>query len=350
LKDAAAGVREDVRAGPGSEASRAGLILTYCSLTLMTAATSFGARPVPVRAAAEIHHRAWELFVQRGRSEDAAIRDDINVQGYARRPLMLAAVHLVSEATGASWPWAFAAVRLGSIAAAYVLLRRLYRLWLDERATLAGCLFVAAAAALTFVGNNWEILSSFPELGLFAAAVHALCVGRPLVVTLLVLLGSLNRETMAFMVALAAADAVMGTRRRASVWATAGSLAAWLAALVAMHWWLSPLSFLEPFAHQVEHNLGGLALLAVSPHPYNFYLLPLYLLGPFWILPALRWRVLPPCLRACALTAPLFLVVVLVLGDFNEPRQLLLLFPVMVPAGLIALFGRPQEADAAAVR
>jgi hypothetical protein len=345
LTDAAADVRADVRAGPGQGASRAWLILTYGSPTLMTAATSFGARPVAVRAAAEIHHRAWELFVQRGRSEDPSLRDDINVQGYARRPLMLAAVHVVSEVTGASWPWAFAAVRLGSIAAAYVLLRRLFRLWLDERATLAGCLFVAAA--LTFVGNNWEILSSVPELGLFAAAVHALCVGRPLGVTLLVLLGSLNRETMAFMVALAAADAVMGTRRRASVWATAGSVAAWLAALAAIHWWLFPLSFLEPFAHQVEHNLGGLARLAVSPHPYNYYLFPLYLLGPFWILPALRWRALPPCLRACALIAPLFLVVVLVLGDFNEPRQLLLLLPVMVPAGLIALFGRPQETDAA---
>jgi len=253
---------------------------------------------------------------------------------------MLALVHVVSEATGTSWPWAFAAVRLGSIAAAFVLLRRLFRLWLDERATLAGCLFIAAATALTFVGNNWEILSSFPELALFAAGVHALCAGRPLVLTLVVLVGTIKRETMAFMVALAAADALVGTRRAASLWATAGSLAATLAASGVIHWWLFPLSVLEPFAHQVEHNLEGLALLVGSPHPYNYYLFPIYLLGPFWILPALRWRMLPPCLRACALAAPLFLVVVLVLGDFNEPRQLLLLFPVMVPAGLIALFGR----------
>jgi hypothetical protein len=241
------------------------------------------------------------------------------------------------------WPKAFALVRLASIAAAYALLRRLYGLWLDERGALFGCLFVAAASALTFAGNNWEILSDFPELALFAASLHALCTGHPVVVALVVLVGSFNRETMAFMVVLAAADALLGTRRRASRWAAAGSLAAWLAASATVHWWLYPMSALDPLAHQAEHNVEGLAALAVSAHPYNNYLYPLYLLGPFWLLPILRWRTLPPCLRACTLAAPLFLVVVLVLGDFNEPRQLLLLLTVMVPAGMIALFGAPAR-------
>jgi hypothetical protein len=336
LSDAAV---ED-RAGSVPAPSRTWLALTYCALTLMTGATSFGARPVSVYTAAEKHRLAWEVFAERGRGEDALLAADINVMSYMRRPLLPGLVRLVA-ATGLDWPRAFALVRLLSIGLAYALLRRLFLLWLDESGAFTGVLYVAAAAALTFVGNRWEILSDFPELALLAAGIHALCSGRPGLVALVVLIGTLNRETMGLMAAFAAADALLGTRRRESVYATAGALGGWLIAEMAVRTWLSPVIGSHPYATTLRHNLGGLGVLLVSTHPYNNFLYPLYLYGPFWVLPLWRWRVLPPCLRAGVLVAPLFLLVVLFLGGLNEPRQLLPLCTVLVPASLIALFPQP---------
>ncbi|PYQ48321.1 MAG: hypothetical protein DMF78_21540, partial [Acidobacteria bacterium] len=95
-----------------------------------------------------------------------------------------------------------------------------------------------------------------------------------------------------------------------------------------------------PIEQTMRHNLTGLAALRSHPHPFNNFLYPLYLFGPFWVLPLWRRHVLPACLRGAVLAAPLFMVVVLFRGGFNEPRQLLLLSTVLIPAGLIALFGR----------
>jgi hypothetical protein len=337
LSDAAAAVR--ARPTPG--VSRTWLALTYGALTLMTGATSFGSRPYSVYVAAEKHRLAWQTFAQRGRGADERLSTDINVTSYMRRPLMPGLVQLVSVASGLDWPRAFALVRLISIAVAYASLRRLFRLWLDEGGTLAGVLYVAAAAALTFVGNQWEILSDFPEVTLFAVGLHALCTGRPAVVALAVLVGTLNRETMGLMVAFAAADAVVGSRRRESLYATAGALGGWLVAEMAVRSWLAPVIGAHPYATTLRHNLTGLSALVVNTHPYNNFLYPLYLFGPFWVLPLWRRRMLPPCLRAGVLVAPLFLLVVVFLGGLNEPRQLLPLCAVLVPAGMMTLFDQP---------
>ncbi len=82
----------------------------------------------------------------------------------------------------------------------------------------------------------------------------------------------------------------------------------------------------------------GLSQLLVKPHPYNAYLLPIYLFGALWLLPLWGWRRLPTVLRAGLVLVPVFLAIVVVVGGLNEPRQLMPLYPILVPSSLFVLF------------
>ena len=105
-------------------------------------------------------------------------------------------------------------------------------------------------------------------------------------------------------------------------WLTAGSPAAWPTERLIM----------------MGINVSGIAELVASAHPYNAYLLALPLFGLGWVLPLFAWRKLPVVLRAGVLTTPMFVAIVFALGALYEPRQLIPLFPILVPASLFAAF------------
>jgi hypothetical protein len=60
----------------------------------------------------------------------------------------------------------------------------------------------------------------------------------------------------------------------------------------------------------------------------------------------LKWREQPVFFKRLLLAVPVMVVVYLIVGGFlDEPRELVNLYPVLVPAGLVALFPESLIAD-----
>ena len=328
--------------GPGGTAPIAWrpLLAFYVFLALLTGAESFTGRRESVYYAADKHEAAWRAFMARGFESPGVRVQDINVGSYCRRPLMPGLVDLVAR-MGVPWPYAFSLLRLLSILAAYLAFHGYLRAWFHDEAAVLGTLFVAASVPLTFVSAWWEIISDFPELLAFTLGLWAIRSRQRLGLALATFAGTLNRETTALLVVIAGVYVVLSWREKRADLATGlAALGGWLGATLPLHWWLAtgtPSDSIATRLHLFEHNLLGLSQLLVKPHPYNAYLLPVYLFGAFWVLPLLGWRGLPPVLRAGLASAPLFLLIVVVVGGLNEPRQLMPLYPILVPASLFVL-------------
>jgi len=86
-------------------------------------------------------------------------------------------------------------------------------------------------------------------------------------------------------------------------------------------------------------------------NPYNFFLYYFYLFGIFWVLPLVRWRRQPPFLRRALLSLPVFIIIYLFFGGIlSEPREIVNLYPLLIPAGIFALFGEQVGASSATVK
>ena len=94
------------------------------------------------------------------------------------------------------------------------------------------------------------------------------------------------------------------------------------------------------YGDSIYHNSHGLAAFLTNFNPYNNYLFCLYLFGPLWVLPFVYWRRQPRFLKRALLSLPVFLAVYGFLGGFlDEPREIINLYPLLVPAGLFAILG-----------
>ena len=326
------------------------LLLFYLPLALLTGAESFTSRRLPVYEAAAKHRSAWTCFLNRGYDEGGCPEQDLNLGPYCRRPLMPGTVDLVSRATGVAWPYAFSAVRLITILAAYVLFHHYLGLWFRDETALLGVVFLAASLPLTFSTNAWEILSDFPELIVFTLGIWCIHEQRAAGLAGVVAIGTLNRETTVLLIPMALGAALLhGANRYRALLAALASSAAWACVSMFLWTWIAPSIPLYSLAgrlHLVRQNIEGLGKILDNANAYNAYLLPLYLFGAFWYLPILVQQKLPPALRAGLGLAPVLLVIVLLFGALNEPRQLIPLYPVLVPASLLALLP-PQGPETA---
>lgn len=324
------------------------MLAFYLGLSLMTAATSFNGRVLPVAVAAQTHEVAWQLFQSRGLYPEWA-RDDSLHAGLSRRPLALALTSAVQHA-GLSWAYAFSLVRLASVLLAFLAFHSYLRIWFKDDLAMLGTLFVAASMALTFTGTDRETLTDFPELLVFTLGMACLVLRRPALFGLVVLVGTINRESTALLVIVAAFDSFLMWREgKIDLRFLVAGAIGWLVPTAALHAWLSVRPPSEVYLSRftlLERNLTGLKRLLSRPHPYNNFLFPIYTFGLFWLLPFLGRRKLPVPIRAGLWVLPLFAVIILTIGALNEPRELAPLYPILVPASLMVLF--PRENDSAA--
>lgn len=326
------------------------MLVFYLGLSLMTAATSFNGRVLPIAVAAETHEVAWQLFRSRGLLPEWA-RDDSLHAGLSRRPLVLAVTSAVQQ-TGLSWAYAFSLVRLASILLAFLVFHSYLRIWFKDDLAMLGTLFVAASMAFTFTGTDRETLTDFPELIAFTLGMACLVLRRPILFGVVVLVGTINRESTALLVIVAGFDCLLMWREgKNDVRFLAAAAIGWLLPTAALHAWLAVRPPSEVYTSRLSllwRNLDGLKHFLERPHPYNNYLFPIYTFGLFWLLPFLGRRKLPVPLRAGLFVLPLFAVIILTIGALNEPRELAPLYPILVPASLMVLF--PRENDSAGDR
>jgi len=314
----------------------------YVALACLSGAESFTGRHEPVHFAAEKHRLGWQAFLNHGFDPGGVPVQDVNVGAYGRRPLILAVVAGCSYLTGLDWTVSFSFVRLLTIFTAYFLFHEYLRLWFREEIALLGTLYVAAALPLGFVSNWWEIISDYPELLVFTLAMWCLHTRQHVLLAVVTFLGSLNRETTGLLLPIAVLFSLITWRRGALEWrGILAVLVGWGAATVLLMRWLtagSPVAWPTERLIMMGINIAGVAEFLASAHPYNAYLLPLPFFGLAWVLPLFAWRRLPVVLRAGLLATPLFVAIVFALGALYEPRQLMPLFPILVPASLFAAF------------
>ncbi len=321
---------------------RGTLTLFYVFLALLTGAESFTGRHESVYYAADKHQKGWHVFLNRGFEGERETVGDVNVVVYSRRPIMPALVSLTHRTMGVTWVYAFSLIRLVTIFAAYLVLHSYLRAWFPDALALLGTLFVAASVPLTFVSNWWEILTDFPEILVFTLGVGCLRSKKHAALAAVTFLGTFNRETSVLLVMIAGALVILNWRKgNRDPRPLVAALAGWSAATLALNWWVAaPAQVATVFGrfYLLQRNLVGLGQLLIKPHPYNTYLLPIYVFGLLWILPLRVLRDLPAVLQAGVCTVPLFLLLVLTVGGLNEPRQLMPLYPILVPSSLFALF------------
>lgn len=316
----------------GSRGRSLAVYAVLANTAIVTGAVSFFGRPFNHEASVEVQRGVYESLRTRGAGGKSA---DWLVRSHSGRVLMPVLMGGLAEPLGLGWPRAFGLVRLLSIAAAYFALFVYFRALFIEPVALCGVLFVASAVPITF-SNGHELPTDFPDVFFWAAALLLLRRRALLAFTLVVAVATLNRETCLFLAVLLCLRWFLASRDdRFSRWWLAAAVAAWALPYFLLKWWTQipatggyPLSF--------SYNLTGLSGLLRNFHPYNQFLFYLWLLGPFWVLPFLGR--LPKELRASVWMLPPFLILHGLIGYLNEPRTLMALYPLLVPAGLFLVF------------
>jgi hypothetical protein len=313
-------------------AIRGDLLAVYVVLGVILGWTSFHQRRMDVSEAAALQTAVWDNLATPG-SLDPSSSPLLPVHaGRVLFPLLMQ----VPELLGASPERAFALVRLLTILAALVVFHGFLRRWFSDEVAFSGTLFLAATLPLTF-NSYFEIPTDFLEILVVTCGVWALHAQKLLLLCGIVMVGSLNRETTALLPLLLLLEGINRLDRRRLGWVALAGLA-WLVPVVVMRLWaVGDLSW--PHGNSMVHNVPGLRAVLTNPHPYNNFLFWAYLFGAFWLLPYLRWQRQPPFFRRMLLAVPMVVVVFALTGGYlDEPRELVLLYPILVPTGLFALF------------
>jgi hypothetical protein len=324
----------NIHAPSSSRLSWQWLLVFYLWLGIITGAVSFLVRPVKVEEASQLQRTVWTSF---GTYKGGTQSDNQIFKGTATRIFMPGLMAGVVKVTGLSWPRVFSLLRLLTIVLAYIIFHWYLRGWFSQKLAMLGTLCVAATLPLTF-NNFFEYPTDFPELITFTLGLWCIREKRYGLLCLVIALGTLNRETTVFLplILLLVEFDRKNILRLIPKIAAAGF--AWLIPLAFLRWWTG-IGAVGVYGDSISHNFQGIAAFAANFNPYNNYLFYLYLFGPLWILPFIYWRREPPFFRRALCSVPAFLIVYSFLGGFwDEPREIINMYPLLLPAGLFALF------------
>lgn len=306
--------------------------MIYIFLALIAGWVSFYSRPLKVDVAFELQQTVWLGLKEKGK---ASASDDLLAKIHSSR-ILFPAVMQIPMKFGVPGEKSFSLVRLLSIMAAYVLFHLYLRLWFPAHFAFCGTLFLAATVPLTF-NSYFEIPSDFIEIIIFTLGLWTMYKGKYGWFCLIVLIGTLNRESTAVLPFLLFLH-LFTVRKISWLLPVFESALCWLVPLVALRWWTGALDTYG-YWQSASHNVAGLSQLLVNPHPYNNYLFWFYLFGAFWFLPFIKWHQQPVFFRRLLIGMPAILVTYfLTAGALDEPRQIVNLYPLLVPPGLVALF------------
>lgn len=329
--------------------ARAALIGVYVGLAILTGAVSFD-RKLPLTEAADYQRRAWKAFVSGGDQYESTF-SDLNLDWYTRRALMPALTAAMVRTTGLPWPYAFSVLRLGMLVLCYCVFHSYLRGWFSRQTAMAGTFFLAASLPLTF--KDWlEIPTDIPEILTFTVGLWLIRENRLLVLPFLTLVGTLNRETAVYLPVLALLTAESRVALRSRLPIVIVSMAIWLAVFFGVQWWTSVSLSTDLSRNAAHHAWQGLSRFLQNLNPYNNFLYYFYLFGALWFLPLGRLWMLPVFLRRILVLVAVHPIVAFVGGGgrIDEPRQLCLLYPIIVPAALFALFGRDRGEFSSALK
>ena len=320
------------------------LILLCLQLALVTEAVSFttvrmpvtyGNTTLPKDYGAEVQREAFIAFATREVPPNFPL-----LYLMSNRILFPITLATVVRLTGISWAYAFSLLRLTSIFVMYLtFLWFLARLFSTLYAIL-GILFIAATVTLTF-NIPYEVPTDFPEIWFFTLGMFCILERRDLLLCAIIFCATLNRETACFLpLILLFVRWSWPLRIRTAAVASAAGLC-WLFPYVVLRRYWMATGVLEREANFQRnffgHNLPGLRHFFTNFNPFNNYFFYAYLFGVLWILPYAYWRAQPKDMRRVLLTVPIIFSVYFCVGFLNEPREIVLLYPLLVPAGLYAL-------------
>ncbi|RJO66556.1 MAG: hypothetical protein C4523_12015 [Myxococcales bacterium] len=263
----------------------------------------------------------------------------------------------IHRTLGFSLLFAYLAQRFLYLALILCLLHRYLGRWFDEGLAMAGTLYFAAILPIT----SMDMIQPSEPLNVlvFLLGFWAIREGRVAALAAFVVLGALNKDTTAFLVPCYLL-VHWGSRPWRKLLAETGLLAAlFFAVYSAVRLYYHAVFKTPPglYEFQIDYNLQAILLPAFTDlvthlrqgaffvaRPY----LSLLLYGAMWILPFLRFREKPAFFRRLALITPLFLLGHFFVGRLDESRLFLPLFPLLVPMGLMTLFGTDGEGGKAA--
>ncbi|MFH1469684.1 MAG: hypothetical protein ABIO70_35185 [Pseudomonadota bacterium] len=217
----------------------------------------------------------------------------------------------------------------------FLLFYRWLGRWLPPPWPLVGTLLLAALHGPSYA-FYWFQPDSALDLALWAGALVLAMSGRWAWVLPLMVLGGLNRETIAFVPFLYAALRWDDEPRGRLAWQVAAMLLAGGLAVLVVRTWVGPAGW--------AHGTTPLGMLQTNLTHGDWLGYALLFWGLLWAAPVLAWRESPPALRRIALVLLPYLLLQLLFGRIREVRLLLPLAVALVPMGLIWLKARlPRE-------
>jgi hypothetical protein len=307
-------------------------LLTYLFIGLILGWVSFYSRPLKIDYASKFQQAVWVDFTGDGNVGEF---NDPVLKIHSSR-ILFPALMQIPHKLGLSVEKSFSIVRLLTGILALILFHAFLLYWFSDELAFAGTLFMAATLPLTF--NNWfEIPTDYIEIIVFTIGIWAILESRYGLLCALVFVGTFSRETTAVLPFFLFFKLFSLKDFRWLIPVFCSGLA-WLVPLVALRLWVGAVEA-HGYGHGFVHNFDGLYEFVKNPHPYNNYLFWLYLFGAFWFLPYLGWKHQPDYFKRFLIAVPIMVVVYFSVGGFfDEPRELVNLYPVLVPASLWALF------------
>lgn len=231
----------------------------------------------------------------------------------------------------------YAAYHLVALTLALAALSRYLRVWFSAEQALAGALIVGSTIHLALrQGEYWD-MASIPPDGVFAPSS---LLEPTLVAFGLLLIIDDRRWALAGWIVVAALNSEAGvllpllflvTRRgtRNHVLHSLAYLAVWAAVSVAVRQFMGSRPGSFDVGDVVATNLQNLPTLVIN--------LVLFL-GPVWMLLPMGWHRTPVFARRALLVIPLYVMGVVFWGNWWDVRNLMPLYPILLPPALAALF------------
>ncbi len=211
-----------------------------------------------------------------------------------------------------------------SIAFTLFMLYGFLRFWFSRKLAFTGLLITAISLLVAF-GDGYFQPWSILEIGLFTAGLMAIYKDKSVLLAVIILMSSLNRETgvvlcLAYLLVHMSPNRPFMLPRQ--ILCSVGYVAIWAAVFVGLRLWLGIVPQLS-LTEIIQRNL--------TPSALFFTVINLFLfLGALWILVFHGYKTAPDFIRKAWRVVPVYLVFYLVFGLWQEVRLLSTLYPILV--------------------